>query len=333
VTQPTLICVTPTRNESWIIRPFLAAARTWAQHVIVADQGSDDGTPAIIQSTPGATYVRNDSTAYDESHRQRLLLSAARKHPGRRIMIALDADEALSGNCTQTGDWQRILAADPGTVLRFRWANVLPGFRDVWLHPSHVPFGFVDDGSEHVGRTIHSPRLPLPANGPILDINDFVILHFQFVVWERMQSKQRWYQAWEHVKHRQKGALEIFRMYNHMHGGWKPEEITPAQPEWLALLEAKGIDFRSLACEPVTWWDRDIVRLLEEHGTAEFRRIALWDKDWNATARALGRPATRLDDPRRWFEKTAHRLLAASQGSRTSWPVRALERLLRLSGW
>ena len=56
----------------------------------------------------------------------------------------------------------------------------------------------------------------VPANesapgAPVLDINDFVVLHFQFILWERMVSKHRWYQAWEHQKNPNKGALEIFR--------------------------------------------------------------------------------------------------------------------------
>jgi len=38
------ICITPVRNEAWIIERFLAAARTWATTVVIADQGSSDGT-------------------------------------------------------------------------------------------------------------------------------------------------------------------------------------------------------------------------------------------------------------------------------------------------
>ena len=38
------ICVTPTRNEAWIIGHFAAAARCWADHVVIADQRSTDGT-------------------------------------------------------------------------------------------------------------------------------------------------------------------------------------------------------------------------------------------------------------------------------------------------
>lgn len=61
------VCVTPTKNESWIIKSFLGAALYWADHVIVADQGSTDGTLQQLQNTPGVEAVINDSPVYDES--------------------------------------------------------------------------------------------------------------------------------------------------------------------------------------------------------------------------------------------------------------------------
>ena len=190
--------------------------------------------------------VINDSPVFDEAHRQRILLERARQFEGRRILIGLDADEALSSNCTETDDWEQISNAEPGTVLRFRWVNVLPGFQKAWIPPGHSHFGFVDDGSEHTGKRIHSPRVPYPSGAPILDLDDIVVLHFQYVLWERMVRKQRWYQAWEHLKHQQKGPLQIFREYNHMYGSWEQEEIHPVQPEWLEGFDRAGIDFRSL---------------------------------------------------------------------------------------
>ena len=86
------IVVTPTRNESWIIRRFAAAAKLWAHHVIVADQLSTDGTREILRATPGVELVLNESPTFDEAHRQNLLLTHARKIPGKRILIGLDAD-------------------------------------------------------------------------------------------------------------------------------------------------------------------------------------------------------------------------------------------------
>jgi hypothetical protein len=250
------VCITPTRNENWIINKFLAAVKLWADHVIVADQGSDDGTWQAITQTHGITAVANTSKSFDEKLRQNLLIENARKVVGKRVIIALDADEALSANCVESPEWQMIANARPGTVLRFRWVNVLPGFERAWIPPEPVPLGFVDDGSEHKPKTIHSRRVPWPEGAPVLDLKDIVVLHFQYVVWERMNSKRRWYQAWEHLQHREKSPLQIYREYNHMQGSWKAEELQPIRAEWTKNYDERGIDFRGLASEPVTWWDR-----------------------------------------------------------------------------
>lgn len=327
------ICLTPMRNERWIVQPFVAAAKSWASHLIVADQRSTDGTLEHLRASQGVEVAINESPTYDESHRQRLLLSRARRHEGRRILLGLDADEALSANCLGSADWDKIAAAAPGTILRFRWVNILPGFERAWIPPERSAFGFVDDGSEHNGKLIHSPRVPQPAGAPVLDLDDIVVLHFQFVAWERMASKQRWYQAWEYTQHRQKGPLEIFRQYNHMHGSWEADELHPVRPEWLDAYDRAGIDFRSLACEPVTWWDREIAQMLAEHGPAHFRRVAIWNQDWNAVAQRLGLKDTRFHDPRSGFEKAVHRLLASTQHRRSEWSVRGFEKFLRLAGW
>jgi hypothetical protein len=328
-----MICVTPTKNEAWIINPFLAAAGCWADHTIVADQGSTDGTPDAVLKAPKAQLVRNESTVFDENHRQKLLLESARKIPGPRILIGLDADEALSANCRTSPDWARIAAAKPGTILRFRWANIMPGFTTAWVQPAFIPFGFVDDGSPHEGKTIHSPRVPQPAGAPTLDLHDIVVLHFQYVLWDRMRSKQRWYQAWEHLKHGRKSPLDIFREYNHMHGSWGKDEIQPVPPEWLAGYATAGIRFDALRCEPVTWWDRELVQIITREGGHRLRRLAIWDKDWRATGRQLGVDTPALEDPRSPWEKGVHRLLAATQERRANPLVRVLEKFLRATGW
>ena len=294
---------------------------------------STDGTLQQLQQTSGVDVIINDSPVFDERHRQRLLLDRARRIDGKRILIALDADEAISANFVSSKEWQQLDTVKPGTILRFRWVNILPGFEYAWIPSQPTVFGFVDDGSDHQGSRIHSTRVPHPAGAPTLDLQDVVVLHFQYVVWERMVSKQRWYQAWELLKHRQKGPLQIFREYNHMYGGWAKDEIHRVKPEWLDGYERAGIDFRSLKSEPITWWDSELVEMLREHGPDRFRKLAIWNKDWNAVADQLSLEHADLSDPRSFGEKMAHRLLASSQRNRGALPVRALERCLRAAGW
>jgi hypothetical protein len=327
------LALTPTRNESWIIERFLGAAKMWADYVVVADQGSTDGTFEIAQQASRVLALVNNFPAYDELQRQRLLLQHARTFAGRRVLIALDADEALSANSLYSHDWDRIAAAVPGTVLRFRWVNILPGFKQAWIPPEPRAFGLIDDGALHSGSRIHSPRLPFRSDAPVLDLEDIVVLHFQYVIWARMESKQRWYQAWEHTKHQRSGSLDIYRQYHHMHGGWDRKEIHALRPEWLEGYDRYGIDFRTVACEQLTWWDKEVAAMLREHGTHYFRRIAIWDTDWTAVARHMGFNDVDFSDPRTCLERTAHALLALTQNRRGNLAVRAFERLLRSRGW
>jgi hypothetical protein len=262
-----------------------------------------------------------------------LLLEHARRVSGRRVLIALDADEALSANALSSPEWQRVGEAAPGTVLRFRWVNVLPGFRKAWIPRDPIPCGFVDDGSGHAGERIHSRRIPWPKDAPVLDLDEVVVLHFQYAVWDRMVSKQRWYQAWEYISHREKGALQIFREYGHMYGGWDKGEIHPVRSEWLEGYRRLGIDYESLSSEPVTWWDKEVLEMLQQHGTRAFRKIDIWERDWNEVAAVTGITGFDFRDPRSTLERGAHRLLKATQAHRSRLTVRAFEQFLRSAGW
>ena len=325
--------MTPTRNESWIIARFLAAVKQWASSVVVVDQNSNDGTLQQLQCTPGVNVVINGSPVYDEAYRQSLLIDRARQIAGKRVLIALDADEALSANCLSSEEWARIGDAPPGTVLRFRWVNILPGFKQAWIPSNLIACGFVDDGSTHTGDRIHSRRLPWPEGAPVIDLKEIVVLHFQYAAWDRVISKQRWYQAWERLNHPERSMLDIFRQYHHMDGSWKGDELHPVRPEWFEGYEDAGVDFRTLTSEPVKWWDRELLQMLVEHGAKHFSKVDMWDMDWNAFAARMNVRGVDLTDPRSIAEKLAHRLLSATQKHRSNWGVRGVERLLRTAGW
>ena len=301
---------------------------------MVADQQSSDGTLELLQATPGAEVVINESPVFDEAHRQKILLDRARQFEGRRILIGLDADEALSANCLESKEWKQIEDAEPGTILRFRWVNILPGFKEAWIPPTRIRRWFC-------GR-----RLRLHADGasiapgfrtrPTRRSSTWMKLSCctsSIVAWERMIRSTAGIRPGNIWKHQQKGPLEIFREYNDMYGSWDKSEIHPLRPEWLEGYDRAGIDFRSLQSEPVTWWDREIVEMLREHGPERFRRIAIWNEDWNAIAGRIGTNGADLSDPRSVWEKLIHRALKATQKHRGNWGVRGFEHILRRLGW
>ena len=333
--DPTLICLTPIRDEAWILERFLQCTSQWADHIVIVDHCSTDGSREMARQHPKVTLLEYDEESFDEAERRGMLVDAARDLPadGRRLLFGLDADEAFTANWHESRAWQKALReAPPGTTLTFRWANVLPGAAQCWLSAPR-PFGFVDDGSPFESGDIHSARLPGEGAPPSLAVGDVHVLHFQYADWPRMKSKQRWYQCWERLHHPQKRPVTLFRQYHHM-DAISPEDKRPLPPAWLAGYEAEGIEMRRFSSDAPYRWDEDIVEMLEAHGPQTFRKVNIWDQDWERTRRALGRrPGGSLRDPRTPFEKAVHAWLARTQPYADSLLVRAAQKLLQPLGW
>lgn len=334
-----LHCLTPTRNEQWIIRQFTLAAGLWADKIIIADQKSDDRTSEIARKHPLVEVIENDSNSYDELARQRMLISASRASKKsfsdkQTVLFALDADEAISSNLATSEQWLRALESPPGTVLRFRWVNILPGFTKCWIPKEPIAFGFVDDGSEHNGSQIHSRRVPWPVGAKVLDIDDVVVLHFQYVSWNRMRSKQRWYQAWEHLNFPSKRPIQLFRQYNHMYA-WPKSEIQPLRSEWIDGFDKASVDFKALSSNGPTWWDMEVLGMIKRYGASKFRKIDIWDMNWELLNRQIdsSENSSSLRDPRNLLERWIHTLLRKTQVIQSTFYVRATQVALRSLGW
>ena len=138
--RPQIIVLTPVRNEAWILRRFLKCTSLWADQIIIADQMSEDDPRAIAQAFPKVTVVENPHREYSEVARQRLLIEAARRIPGPRVLMALDADEIMSANILDSEEWRTALRAPPGTVLCF--AKV-----DLFNSPAHYFLHSAEDGA------------------------------------------------------------------------------------------------------------------------------------------------------------------------------------------
>ncbi|MDZ4200026.1 MAG: glycosyltransferase family 2 protein, partial [Kiritimatiellia bacterium] len=194
-----IICMTPVKNEAWILKRFLTCASLWADHIIVADQDSSDTSREIAASFPKVILIENPSAVFNEPQRQKMLIDEARKIAGPKILIALDADEMLPPGAWESPEWRTMLESPPGTVILFRWANICHGWRQMWISDSVFPGGYVDDGASHEGRDIHSPRVPCPEGANGVEMTETKVLHLQYTDWQRMESKHRWYQVWERL--------------------------------------------------------------------------------------------------------------------------------------
>ena len=332
MTKPTIICVTPVRNERWILEKFLRAASLWADHIIIADQSSDDGSIEIARSFPKVRLILNPSAGYDEASRRDLLMAAARELPGPRLIFGLDADELLSADLFDSPEWESVLTAPLGTTIWLQWANLYSSFSYAHVFEHHGAFAYMDDGKPIDGTFIHSPRIPNNPKLPGLRLTVGKVLHYQYLDWDRMKAKHRWYQCIERVKYPSKSAAALYRQYHHMDVSWARRN--PIQPAWFEGYTRRGIDARSLAMDPHPYFERETLQMLSVHGSGVFRRLDIWDVDWVDLARfwRFETPG-RFGDPRGPAEWIFNRWMRATQDYAQRGPIRFLDKVARKLGW
>jgi len=330
MSRPAVICLTPVKNEAWILDKFLSAASLWADHIIVADQNSDDGSVEIAQSFEKVILIRNTSSDFNEPERQKLLIAAARKISGPRLLIALDADEFLTPNFVTNPEWQTVLYAPKKTIIYFQWANIRPDMIHYWTPPVEFPWGFRDDGSPHEGHAIHSARMPIPDQAPIIKMRDIKVMHYQYTDWRRMESKHRWYMVWERLNEPKRSALKLYRQYHHM-DAVKNNELHNIPEEWFDGYKNHNIDIKNILKNGPYWWDNDVIGYLKEYGTKLFARDQIWDINWQKVAKNYGysdEEVARLSDPRNFFQKKIHGWLRRSQPHSESLIVKTVDRVI-----
>jgi hypothetical protein len=331
---PKIICLTPVKNEAWILDSFLKCASLWADKIIIADQGSDDDSREIARNYPKVILINNPAENFSEEIRQKVLIDESRKIDGNKILIALDADEFLTSNFLASPEWQKVINCEIGTVIKFKFVNITPDFLTYWMPQYEMPWGFHDDGSNHLGQAIHSFRIPIPDNSPTLLLDEIKVMHFQYTDWQRMESKHRWYQCWERINNPKKSAIEIYRGYHHMYSV-KKEDLKVLPGSWFEDYEKLGINIIDIKKDINYYWDKKILAYFAELGTGLFFKESIWDIDWTKKANSYKLNSNdRYKDPRNIFIKLVHFWLRQTQPFYKKFFIRGIDKLLKtLFGW
>ncbi|MCR8851202.1 glycosyltransferase family 2 protein [Lysinibacillus fusiformis] len=275
-----IICITPVKNEEWILELFLESTSKWADLIIIADQNSSDSSVEIAKKFPKVKIIKNSSNIFNEPERQKILLNEARKIPGKKVIFALDADEILTPNWES--ELKQIKLLPEGTVIQLKWRNLHPDRLRYWTPKHYFNFAYMDDGREHKGKTIHSERIPYYDDSPRYQCKEISVMHLQYVNWNRMNSKHRWYQCYERVMFPEKNPISIFRMYNHMYG--INDELKNIPTSWLDNYKKMDIDVFNIEEKEYYWWDKEVLKYLNEYSEKKFELLPIWDVDWNTVS-------------------------------------------------
>lgn len=284
--KPTIICLTPVKNEEWIIEKFLKAASIWADKIIISDQGSTDRTVEISRKFPKVTIIDNSNLKdFDEQRMRNPLFLEARNIPGKRLLISLDADELFTPNF-DSPEWNTMFNAEEGTRFIFSLFNIRPNFREIVTDMGKWSCAFIDDGSEYDMGLIHVPRQPLRDDVPAIEMHDISILHFNYTNWIRLERKNIWYQMFEHINFPNKSVIDLYRNYHPQidklttHIG----KVFPFNKEWVDKYAQHGIDITSVNHLPSYPWDRTIIEYINKYSIDYFKRLDMGDIDWRKKA-------------------------------------------------
>jgi hypothetical protein len=337
--------LTPIKDEAWILERFLKCASIWADHIIIADQQSNDESREIARSFPKVTLIENKSHTYNELDRQELLIAQARKIPGPKILMTLDADEFLTANFLTSPEWETILRLPKGTVIRFQRPEVFAGTSGLCYFgfPWDIPIGLFDDGTKHKGLTIiHSARIPSKAGAPTVTPMQIKLMHYCLLDRERFKSRIRWYQCFEYL-YTKKRPIELYRFYR-QDALIASSAVAPVPEQWVQGYEQRGIDMSSAHRPGPYRWDKEVLQLFEEYGTARFKRLGIWDTNWTQLhheiyPQELGKTVT---DPRGMVHKAMHKWLRWTQSDFCDYAKRdtvrsliwrALQKAVAVWGW
>ncbi len=317
-----IIVLMPVRNEEWILEKTLKAASLFADHIIVGDQGSIDKTPEICKRFLKVVYLINPEGYPGKKNRRQILLDKARQLFGAgNIIFGLDADEIPTVNILEDFSWKNLLISlKTGQSVILEWVNLWRSpkkYRDdksVW-QKNFKYFIFKDDGkTNYTLGNVHEGKIPNAFLKNPLKYENVKIMHFQFVLWSRMLSKQQHCRIMEKRVFPKKSFLAINTRY------WNTKDerniILKNIPEfWLKSWQKRGINLENFLEDKLYWFDTEILQDFKKYGTKYFKWLDIWDVDWEKKRQiAIKRgvknlPENKIDSPRHFYIKFYHKYL------------------------
>ena len=321
-TRPIFVVLTPVRNEAWILRAFLEATSLWADHIIIADQMSTDGSREIARSFPKVILVDNDRKEMHQAATRRLLFEASKRIPGKKVLLALDADEFLARDFVHFDDWRKILESQPNDAFCWRWMNLKKG--DPREYSNHQHYYWAVHESEEMwegefpDNFIHEWRLPWPPHARTINLDDLRSLHFARVNEARQRNKERFYQVSTLACRPTANPIKLFRQYHveeHL-------DYYPVPEDAYCYYEEHGIDLWGLVDlqDEGEYYSSEILKFFGQKGARRFALLDIWDREWMEK--------NGVKDPRTWVHRLVQKYLFKSNDYRKRFMVKVIDKVL-----
>lgn len=320
------------KNDSWFIENSIRHAVEWADHVIVADESSTDGSIDIYRklekecSNLKMIYNRPkmDNSSPDPRN---YMLKQVRMIEGNNIIFGFDADEIISAKILKTEIRKEIIQKlSIGKCLELPWLTLwrhplqYRSDKSVWSNNSCL-FAFRDDRtSSYQSAAFHGYRVPDKLVINKIKINHIPVLHYQFVNIGIDKSKQALYQIFERNHYPNRNMCYIYKLYSHYFDErkleckkLKEEDYVPWINIGLKICQTYDDD------DIFSWRDEEVLKNFNKYGLDRYAKTLIWHINWEkkrqqALTKGLQNvPSFEIVDPRSLSTRLAHKFIMKYQ--------------------
>lgn len=324
--RPIIVVLTQVRNDAWVLRAFLEAVSLWADYIIVADRMSTDGSREIAQEYPKVVLINDYRKEIDQAVTRRLLFESAKKIDGDKLLLTLDADEFLSGDFVNTGDWKKMMNSKPGDAFCWRWMDLkrnditkysISQYYYWCIHESETFWEdvFLDSYNQD-WRLQWSPKA---GESHEFFLNDFYSIHLSRAHQLRQRNKDRYCQVSVIEKNPKKSRVALYRQYHHE----DDLNYMEVPGDLFCFYEKNGLniwDFVNLN-DDGDHYTSEILGCFQRDGMKKYALLDIWDEDWMKR--------NGLKDPRNVFHKVLLGYLNKTNPYANSIWVRCMDKILK----
>ena len=293
------------RNEEANIPIFMENLLPFVDEILGYDDNSTDESASLflgkggklIHFTPTSVW----SNGGENQIRQALLQEGRRR--GGQFFVVLDCDETFNAFFKDSFE-SYLQNMAPGQSMRLKWINLWDSqdrfcsSNSIW-EPNYKEFAFRDhpDLSYGSGR-LHSfgrvAKATTVFGGVDVPDDEGVVLHSQFVSWERLQLKQSWYrlQEWLYTTQSTYAINKKYRITLNKH-----VDTLPLPPHWKPKL-----DFQNPSRNEIVennWHLVEIKSLIDKHGVEKLEKLDIWNGE--AMSKIWSQHSLRNPKPSRWM--------------------------------
>lgn len=287
--RPTIIVVTPVRNEAWVLDAFLTCTSSWADYIIIADQHSDDGSREIAARYEKVILIDNPTQEWHENICRARLLEEASKIQGDKIIFGLDADEFLSEGFEKTDSWQHIINSKENEIFCFNWLNLFDDYTTAeytcmhfeWAAHFEESVDIVEEYREREKHAIHCGRVPCLETDRCRYsfVDDFWVVHLAKLNHERIRQKFDFYQVTCVDKNKDKtNPIRLYRGYSKYY----PDNLSHLDTPVKLCRKGSPKDYSYLvkASDHGQHYIEEMVQVFKREGTDKFLKLCIWDNPY-----------------------------------------------------